>query len=403
MIRTISRKPIIVLTVMLVVSMVLAACGAQATPTPVPTKAPASQPTAAPQPTQAPSAEPIKVGLIAPMSGTNAILGEWEKKSISIAIDELNAAGGINGRPIELLIEDDEADPTKSVSLAQKLITQDGIVACFATPNSTPTLALVPVFEKYKVPHLCGALNDGITKTGSKFTFRNTPPGSAYETTVVNFLVKKGYSKFAIISDTSAYGKGQGDYQEAALTANGLQALTRESYGIEDKDFTGQLTKILATNPEVLLIAGSEVAAGLIAKQSRQLGFTGQIAGGAAVGTTKFVEVAEDAAEGAFYATPYPSNDLNDMARAFAAKYTARWGDEPENHGAKGYDQTQLLILALKNAYPNITGETIADELHKICGYQGLQGEFCFDETGEGIKECFIGVVKDGKLVAYTE
>jgi len=401
MARTISRKSMTLVTLMVVLSLVLAACGAQATPTAVPTTAPTKAPVS--QPTTPPTGEPIKVALIAPQSGTNAILGEWEKKSISIAFDEQNAAGGVCGRPLELLIEDDEADPTKSVSLVQKVITQDGVVAAFATTNSTPTLADVPIFAEYKVPHLTGALNADITRMGSAYVFRNTPAGPAYEKTIVDFLISKGFTKFAIVSDTSAYGKGEAQYQQDALEAQGIEPLAVEWYGIEDKDFTGQLTKILAADPEVLLFGGSEVASGLIAKQARQLGFTGQFGGGAAIGTTKFIEVAEDAAEGTFYATPYPSNDLNELTRAFAAKYEARWGEPPENHGAKGYDQATLLIYALEQACPNITPQAIADQLHAVCGFQGLQGEFCYDEAGEGLHETYIGLIKDGELTPYTE
>ena len=140
---------------------------------------------------------------------------------------------------------------------------------------------------------------------------------------VVDYLVKQGKTKFAIIGDNSAYGTGETAYQIAALKTNNLTALDIESYGVDDKDFTGQLTKIMQTQPEVLLLAASEVAGGLIAKQARQLGFTGIIAGGSAMGTPIFISTAGDAAEGVYFTSPYPGNDANDMTRAFAAAYKA--------------------------------------------------------------------------------
>jgi len=400
------RNLFVAITLLTIVAVMLGACG-QATPTKAPaqpTAAPA-QPTAAPaQPTAAPTTppEPIKIGWIAPKTGTNAILGEWDERGILLAFEAKNAAGGIHGRMLQLIQEDDEADPTKAVALAQKLITQDKVVAAFACTNSTTTLAVVPVFMEYKIPHLTSALNAAITQKGSKYVFRDCPAGPAYEKSIVDFMVGKGFKKFAIISDTSAYGKGEAEYQTNALKAHGLEPLAVEWYGIEDKDFTGQLTKILQTNPEVILFGGSEVASGLIAKQARQLGFTGQFAGGAAIGTTKFVEVAGDAAEGTYYSNPYISNDLNDLTRDFAARYKARWGDEPESHGAKAYDGATVLIMALEKAYPDITPERITEELHKICGVQGLQGTICYDENGEGLHEVGIGVVKDGKLTPVS-
>ena len=174
---------------------------------------------------------------------------------------------------------------------------------------------------------------------GSAYIFRSCPAGTAYEIPLVDFLVKtKGFKKFAIITDTSAYGKGEADYQTAELKVLGLEPLTRESYGIDDKDFTGQLTKILQTQPEVLLFGGSEIASGLIAKQARQLGFKGQMAGGPAIGTPKFIETAgADIAEGVFFTGAYPTNDLNDMTRAFAKRYAARWNGEAIGNPRREY------------------------------------------------------------------
>jgi branched-chain amino acid transport system substrate-binding protein len=372
------------LVVAAVVSALVTACGASPPTTPVK------------------SAESIKIALIGPQTGTNAVLGEWQKKGYQLVIDEKNAAGGIQGRKIVVQIEDDEADSTKAVNLAQKAITQDKVVAAMACPNSTPTLAVVPIFAQNKVPHLTPALNVDITKKGSKYVFRTAPAGAAYEDTLVDFMVAQGYKKYAIISDNSAFGKGEGDYQEAALARNGsLKALTRETYGTEDKDFAAQITKIMQTDAQVLLIAGSEIAAGLIAKQSRRLGFKGVIAGGTAIGTPTFAETAGDAAEGVIFTSPYITADVSEVAKTWAAKYKARYGEDLESHGAQAIDGANMLIMALEKAYPNITPETIATELRRICGYKGVQGEFCYDENGEGIKKVQVGIHKGGKLTLY--
>jgi len=373
----------------------LSACG---------TPQPAAGPTAAPQPAATKSAEPIKVAIIGAMSGTNAVLGDWMKKGVTLAVEEKNAAGGICGRQIQLVIYDDEADPTKSVNLAQKVATEDKVVAAWATTNSTSALADIPIFKQYKIVQITNGTNVDITNKGSEYVFRSCPAGPAYEIPLVDFLVtKKGFKKFALITDTSAYGKGEADYQTAALKAHGLEPLARESYGIDDKDFTGQLTKILQTQPEVLLFGGSEIASGLIAKQARQLGFKGQMAGGPAIGTPKFIETAgADIVEGVFFTGAYPTNDLNDMTRAFAKRYAARWnGEEAEIHGANTYDGTQMLMMAMEKACPNLTGEAIAAAFHTICGYKGLQGEFCVQPNGETLTKTLLGVIKGGKLTLY--
>lgn len=361
------------------------------------------QPAAGPQTTPSPKGEPIKVALIGPLTGINAVLGEWQKKGYLLVFDEVNAAGGIHGRPILYQLEDDEADPTRAVNLAHKVILQDKVLAAHACPNSTPTLAVVPIFAQYKVPHLTAALNIDITNKGSAYVFRTAPAGPAYENTLVDFLVAQGYKKYAIISDNSAFGTGEGDYQVAALARNGgLKPTIRELYGIEDTNFTVQLNKILSTNPEVLLIAGSEIAAGLITRQARQAGFRGVIAGGTAIGTPKFIETAgKEAAEGVIFASPYISPEVSEVAKAWAARYKARWGEELESHGAQAIDGANMLVTALNNAYPNITSETIAAELHKIKGLQGIQGVINVDERGESLSRTAIGIIRDGQLTPY--
>src|SRR5512142_2609528 len=307
-----------ILFVLIVLGVSLAACAAP-TAAPQPT-APVAQPTAAAaQPTTGAKAtgEPIKIAIIGAMSGTNAVLGDWMKKGVTLAVEEKNAAGGIKGRAIQIVVYDDEADPTKSVGLAQKVATDDKVVAAWATTNSSSALADIPIFAQYKIPQLTNGTNLDITNKGSQYIFRACPAGPAYENPLVDFLVKtKGFKKFALITDTAAYGKGEADYQTAELKALGLEPLARENYGIDDKDFTGQLTKILQTQPEVLLFGGSEIASGLIAKQARQLGFKGQMAGGSAIGTPLFVNTAgADVAEGIYFTGAYPTNDLNDMTR----------------------------------------------------------------------------------------
>ncbi len=395
------------LLVLVVLGVVLAACAAPP-PAPQATSAPA-QPTAgaAAQPSAAAKAstEPIKIAIIGAMSGTNAVLGDWMKKGVTLAVEEKNKAGGIAGRQIQIVVYDDEADPTKSVNLAQKVATDDKVVAAWATTNSSSALADIPIFTQYKIPQLTNGTNVDITNKNSAYVFRACPAGPAYETPLVDFLAKtKGFKKFAIITDTSAYGKGEADYQEAELKNLGLTALARESYGIDDKDFTGQLTKILQTNPEVLLFGGSEVASGLIAKQARQLGFKGQMAGGSAIATPKFAETAgADVAEGVFATAPYLTNDLNDMTKAFAARYKTRWNEDPEVHGANTYDGTQMLLMAMEKAAPNITGESIAAAFHTIKDYKGLQGTFNVQSNGETIDKTQLGVWKNGTLIPYTQ
>jgi len=398
-----------VLYILLVLGLMLAACGPQATPTEAPAAPQPAEPTAAPaEPTAAPAAateppqpacdQPLKIAIIGAMSGTTASLGEYMTNGVTLAVEEKNAAGGIHGCQIELIIYDDEAEPTKSTGLAQKVASEDNVIAAWATTNSSTALSDLPIFEEYEIPQMTNGTNVDITNQGSAYVFRATPAGPAFENSLVAAMIGEGYTKFAIIGDNTAYGKGEADYQIAALADNGLEALEVEEHGADDKDFTGQLTKIIAAEPEVLLLANSEVAGGLVAKQARQLGFEGVIAGGVAMGSDKFLETAAEAAEGVYFTASYPGNDANDQTKAFAAAFEARWGIPPEFHNANTYDLTQVLFIAMENADP-LTPQNVAAEMHKVCPYQSLQGEMCIEENGESITKSLVGYWKDGKQV----
>ena len=399
--------------ILLILGLMLSACAPAATPTQAPPQAKTEAPAITEAPTEvateAPTEAPVvceqqvKIGIIGAMSGTTASLGDYMKKGVTLAVEQKNAEGGIQGCQIQLVIYDDEADPTKSTGLAQKVATEDEVMAVWATTNSSTALSDLPIFEQYKIPQMTNGTNVDITRQGSAYIFRAGPAGPAFENSLINHLVKKeGYTKFAIIGDNTAYGKGESAYQIDALKANNLEALAVEEHGVDDKDFTGQLTKIIGTQPEVLLLASSEVAGGLIAKQARQLGFEGTIAGGVAMGSAKFLETAGDAAEGVYFTAAYPGNEANDQTKAFAAAFKARWGIEPEFHNANTYDLTQVLFIAMENAHP-LTPENVAAEMHKVCDYQSLQGKMCIGETGESLTTSLVGVIKNGQLTYFEQ
>ena len=201
--RTLLRRRFIALYIVLALAVVLGGCQPKATPTAVP-KA------------------PIKIAIIGAMSGTNAVLGDWMKKGVTLAVDERNAAGGVCGRQIEIVIYDDEADPTKSVNLATKVCTEDKVVAAWATTNSTSALADIPIFEQYKVVQITNGTNVQITQKGSKYIFRSCPAGTAYEYPLVEFLVTK-------MTDNYYYFE-----KHQFVPAQGRIALTeRPGFGIE--------------------------------------------------------------------------------------------------------------------------------------------------------------------------
>jgi branched-chain amino acid transport system substrate-binding protein len=346
----------------------------------------------------------IKLGYVGSLSGPSASIGEMEVRGITLAIEEANEGGGLcGGRRISLVVRDDESNPAKSIIIARKLAIEEKVLAAFATNTSQTTLADLPVFTRARIPQITGALVADITERGSAYIFRATPAGPAYETTLVDYLVRKGFKRFALISDNTAYGRGEADYQQAALRKNGLQSLIREAYVPGTADYSPQLRRILERKPGVLLLGALAVDSGTIARQARLLGFAGQIAGGSSIGTPTFIEVAGKAAEGVIFSNAYIDGNLNELTRAFNQRFKKKWGTEAVNHSAKGYDAAKLAILAIRNSCGELTGNEIAKRLHEIQGYQGVQGVFSFQKTGEGIDRAQIGVIRGGRLTAVKE
>jgi len=348
---------------------------------------------------------PIKIGWLGALSGTNAILGKWDTDGTQLAFDAVNAAGGINGRQLELIKYDDKGDPATSMDYAKKLINEDHVVFAFATVLSTPTLADEPIFTQARVGQMTTGMAVGITAQGSSYIFRKADSSPAVEDTFIDYLVQqKGFKTFAQIADTTDYGKGNVKAEQAELQKFGITPVTTQSYSPDDKDFTGQLETIIRLKPQVLILGGSEVASGLIAKQARQLGFTGQIAGGTAIGTPQFISTAgPDVANGVIFASAYISNDATAQTKAFAKAFEAKFGYAPDVHCAEAYDGAELLIQAIKASGTNVTGPEIAKQLHAIHGYQGLLGTLDVQPNGEMLKHAQMGIIKDGQLTPMAQ
>ena len=393
--RTASRHARGLIVAGMVVMFAAAACNSAGASPSATTAASAAGPSAA---SVAPSAagEPIKVAQIAAHSGQLAQLGDWDKEALDLAFKEKNDAGGVCGRPLQLDVFDDQGDPTVGNNVTQKAL-GTGIVAAFATTESAVTLAILPLFQDAKVPHFTAGQSDAITQEGSAYVFRDGPPAAAFNKTLANYaLTTKGWTKIAMVTNTGGYGDSERKAFTAQLTQAKIEPVLDATVAPEAQEFTAQINEIKRLQPEAVYTGMEEVQNGLFAKQLREFGITVPLIGGPPGGTPQFVEVAGAAANGSIFSSPYITNDANDQTRAFAAAFKTMHGKDPEFHGAKGYDGAQLLFQAIEATCADITGELIAAALHKISGYQGLQGQFNVQGDGETLSSTQIGVLDNG-------
>ena len=341
---------------------------------------------------------PIKIAVVDAQSGQLSSLGAWELKGVKLAVNEFNADGGVDGRKVELTVFDDQGDPTTGTSIARR-IAGGGFVAMFGTAESAVTQAMNPILRDAKIPSITSGQSPAISALGSPFQFLNGPTSVTYDETLVKYLVEtKKFATFAMITNNGGFGSGERKAFTAALKSRGITPTDDKVVTTDQKDFSSILTSIRAKKPQALFIGAEEVEAGLIAKQARELGLASVFVGAAPLSTPVYVETAGAAnAEGSIVSTPYLSNDVSAESKAFAEAYQKAYNETAELHGAKAYDGANIFLKALK-ATGGKGGQELADEIRKT-NHAGLLGDFAFDETGVGIHETQIGLIKGGALV----
>jgi branched-chain amino acid transport system substrate-binding protein len=343
------------------------------------------------------AAGPIKIAVVDAQSGADSDLGQFEWRGVSLAVKQANAAGGVDGRQIQLTLYDDQGDPTVGTELARK-IASEGDIAMFGTAESAVTIAMAPILKSEKIPNITSGQSTGLLALKSPYLFLNGPTGLTYDTTLAKYVVTtKGYKKIAMLTNNDSYGTGEESAFTTALKSLGVTPVAAEVVPSDQTNMTPALNSIRSSNPQVLFIGAEEAQSGLIVKQARALGMTAVIAEGAPAGTPLYLSTAGTAnANGTIVSSPYLGNDASPAAQTFAAAYTAAYGSAPELHGAKAYDGAEIMISALK-ACDACTGLALANAIRAV-HYSGLLGDFAYDSAGVGIFATAIGIIAAGKI-----
>ena len=350
--------------------------------------------------TASPTPDPIRVTLIGSFTGQNADLGSWMYNGVKLAIDEANTAGGVSGRKLDLIKYDDQGQPTIATDLAQRAISEKTVMV-YGANLSTLSLAMIPILTAAKIPQITSGQAPALLQQKSPYIFIDSTTSVVFDQTLAKYVLNTmKVNSIAMISNNGTYGKGEHDSFLAELTKASVTPTADKVIAPDVKDFTAVLTEIRGTNPKVLFIGAEEVQSGLIAKQARSLGITATFVGAAPIGTPTFVQTAgTDVAEGSVMTSPYLSNDTNAKTKAFAAAYQKAFNSEAEFHGAKAYDGMNIFIQAMKKTPTDLSGPKLIEAVRSIT-YDGLLGQFRYDENGLGLHATQIGILKGGKIVA---
>ncbi len=300
------------------------------------------------------SAEPIKVGIVLPLTGSEAAFGEIERNSFRMAAEEINAKGGVKGNKLELLFEDDTGKPEVARSAVEKLISRDKVSIITGGYSSSCTIAATAVAQQFKVPFLVTTGSaDEITEKGYEYVFRINPPASEYPAAVTTFLTDVAKPKTAVILyENTSFGQSSSKSFEKILEANKIKLLLKEGYGANSVDFKPLLTRVKSLNPDLVYMVSYVMDAALLMRQSKELDINPSlfVGGGAGFTLPEFYGNAKDAVDFVYSATLWSESVPYAGAMDYFKKYKATFNETTEYHGAEAYASLYVVADALKRA-----------------------------------------------------
>jgi branched-chain amino acid transport system substrate-binding protein len=328
------------------------------------------------------AAQPIKIGALFSVTGPPSFLGEPERNASQMMADQINKAGGIKGRPLQLIVYDTQGDATKAVQLANKLIKDDKVVAIIGPSTTGETLAVMPVVEKAGIPLISCAAGRKITEPVNKWVFKTAQNDNLAVAKIYDYLQKKKLNKVAILTVSDGFGSSGREQLKAQAAVYGIQVVYDETYGPKDTDMTSQLTKIKGTKADVIICWGTNPGPAVVARNAKQLGIKLPLFMSHGVSSKKFIELAGDAAEGiilpsgkVIVADVLPDSDpQKKMLMSFVKEYQKLYKVEGDHFGGHAWDAMVLLKGALERG--DDTPASIAAQLEKTRNCHGIGGTF---------------------------
>lgn len=343
------------------------------------------------------SSETIKIGFYGPLTGPSANDGTNSLQGAQLAVEAINAAGGIDGKKVELIAEDDQGKPEEALKAVQKLINSDKVVAIVDGAYSSSSKTVAPKVQESKVPMVVSiATHPDITKGGdyiNRVIYTGPVQGAAMAYHVIQDLEKKNVAALYVEADygTSTFGA----FKELLEKMEGKVVYER-SFKFDDKDFSSILTAIKGSGAEVLYIVGYYNEAAAITKQMKEVGLDIPVLGVDGMDSPKYLELAGDAAEGAVFTTSFNKDDPREIVQDFVKRWKEQFGTDPGMVGAQGHDAALVILEALKKV--GTDREKLAQEISQTQNLEGVSGNISFNTDHEVIKEVVFLQVKNGKF-----
>jgi len=345
------------------------------------------------------SSSEIVIGEFGSLTGTTATFGISTRNGIDIAVDEINKAGGLLGKKVRVIVEDDQGKPEEAQTVVTKLINKDQVVAVLGEVASSRTMAAAPVAQQNGIPIITpSSTNPKITQIGDyvfRVCFIDPFQGLVIAKFATNTLKVKNA---AILRDIkNDYSVGLADFIADNFKKMGGNIVANESYSEGDTDFSAQLTSIKSKNPEAIFVPGYYTEVGLVARQAKKLGLNVPLIGGDGWDSPKLIEIGGDALNGSYYSNHFAVSDPKPAIQKFVGDYKTRYGATPDALAGLGYDAASIMFDAIKRAN-STDGAKIRDAIASTKDFMGVTGTITLDKDRNAVKPAVILQVKDGKL-----
>jgi branched-chain amino acid transport system substrate-binding protein len=336
--------------------------------------------------------EPIKIGVVLSASGPNEPLGQPERKAIDLFVEMLNEEGGIDGHEVEVIVKDDESDANKALEATVELIEQEDVVALIGSSGTGPTLSMKQEATSQEIPQVCMAAGVEIMNGDFTWIFR-TPPTSEEAGANALAYIKDvlGLKRIALLYDTNAFGTDGLNTIEALAPEYGLEVVVSEGYQTDESEegMDTHLTNIQTSNPEIVVVWGTNPGPAKIAKKMKDKGMNIPYMGSHGIANQTFIELAGDAANGVLFPAGNmliwqkalePGSAQYDFMQNFSDAYKAKYGENINTFAGHGWDAILIITEALKDN-PDATPSELRDAIEKTKGLVGTAGIFNYSST----------------------
>ena len=342
----------------------------------------------------------IKIGFIGPLTGPAASYGMPQKNGAMLATEEINAAGGLNGKKIEIIYEDSQMDPNKTISAAKKLIDIDKVFTIIGETTTGGTLAIADTANKSKVVLISPSASGAKITDAGDYVFRISPSDTFQATVAAKILSEIGLKRGVIVFTNDDWGSGiekalRDDFSKLGGTIEASEGCTPGT-----QDFRTQLTKIKSLKPDFIYIPLHPAESAIFLRQAKELNVPGQIIGADNFSEKAILKTAGKAAEGVIFTMP--SSPSGNAYEEFSKKYKAKFNTDASYSAAVAYDCVNLLYQAMKKS--GTAGEVIKNALYAVQDFAGVSGKIGFDKNGDvNTKEFSVIQIQKGDYIPYKK